>query len=942
MSEISHPTASQKPKEAIGPRLRYIYSFVLLLVALLVANSLYLSGITTMEWLSGKTFQNYFYQLMFLGHIVLGLLLVVPFVVFAVAHFCNTRHRKNKRAIRVGYALLGASLVLLVSGLLLVRVFGLFDLKTPWLRSTVYWLHISAPFAVVWLYWLHRLVGPKINWKLGFSYLFVTSGLVLFLISLHTQAPRQWNVAGPASGMKYFEPSLARTATGKFISAQALMMDHYCLECHADVHADWANSVHRFSSFNNPAYLASIRETRAVLLKRDKAIQASRWCAGCHDPVPFFSGAFDDPEFDDINHPTAQAGITCTVCHAITHVNSVKGNADYTIEEPQHYPFAYSDNAVLKWINRQLVKAKPALHKKTFLKSFHHTAEFCSTCHKVHLPYALNHYKAFLRGQNHYDSFLLSGISGQSARSFYYPKIAEQNCNRCHLPLKKSNDFAAGYFDESGELKIHDHLFPAANTGVAWFRHKPDIIKRHQEYLQNDILRVDIFGIKNGSTIDAELQAPIRPNLPELEPGHTYLLEIVIRTLQNLGHHFTQGTADSNEIWLDVTLTSGNKVIGRSGALNEENHVDPWSHFINVFMLDRNGYRIDRRNVQDIFTPLYNNQIPPGTGQVAHYKFTLPPEINQPVEIAVKLQYRKFDPIYLDYIAKKQKPSDTPLRGYRAGKPYRNQLPITTIAEDKVALPVRGVDMADREQTTGIPEWQRWNDYGIGLFSKGKAELRQAEHAFHQVEQAGRYDGPLNLARVYYREGRLDAAVSAIERASAYGASAAPAWTMAWLSGLINQQQGHLIEAERNLRSALYDQTDAMRQRGFDFSKDYVVINQLGQTLFDLAKQQRGEKQSAARVNYLNQSVEQFQRALIYDPENVTAHYNLQLLYQQLDNKVLAKKHRILHAQYKPDDNARDRAIAAARKRYPAANHASQSVVIYPLQRTVTPKAVQQ
>ena len=60
--------------------------------------------------------------------------------------------------------------------------------------------------------------------------------------------------------------------------------------------------------------------------------------------MPFFSGEFDDPNYDDVNNPTSQAGITCTVCHAITNVNSTRGNADYTIEEPQHYPFASSDN----------------------------------------------------------------------------------------------------------------------------------------------------------------------------------------------------------------------------------------------------------------------------------------------------------------------------------------------------------------------------------------------------------------------------------------------------------------------------------------------------------------------------------------------------------------------------------------------------------------------
>ena len=43
--------------------------------------------------------------------------------------------------------------------------------------------------------------------------------------------------------------------------------------------------------------------------------------------------------------------------------------------------------------------------------------------------------------------------------------------------------------------------------------------------------------------------------------------------------------------------------------------------------------------------------------------------------------------------------------------------------------------------------------------------------------------------------------------------------------------------------------------------------------------------------------------------------------------------HASLHAKYKPDDNARDRAIAAARIKYPAANHAAEAVVIYDLQR---------
>ena len=130
-----------------------------------------------------------------------------------------------------------------------------------------------------------------------------------------------------------------------------------------------------------PGVRASDSVVDQVAYGRDGSVKASRFCAGCHDPVPFFSGAFDDPKYDMTNHPTAQAGITCTSCHAIASVDSNVGNADYTIDEPIHYPFAYSTNRALQWINNQLVKAKPAFHNRTFLKPFMREEEFCGTCH---------------------------------------------------------------------------------------------------------------------------------------------------------------------------------------------------------------------------------------------------------------------------------------------------------------------------------------------------------------------------------------------------------------------------------------------------------------------------------------------------------------------------------------------------------------------------------
>lgn len=926
----SKPPVKARPKyvRAIGPRLRVLLFIVFALTALLGANSAYLLGVTFLEWLRGAVYQNYFYQCMFLAHLALGLLLLLPFIVFGIGHAWNTNNRPKRRAVRIGYALFAISLVLLISGLALVR-FEPFVIKNPTLRSGIYWAHVIAPLAVIWLYVLHRLAGPRIKWRRGVRWAIPMALVIGAMIFLNSRDPRKWNVTGPREGERYFFPSLARTATGNFIPARVLMNDQYCLECHKDTYKSWFHSAHHFSSFNNPAYLFSVRETRRVSLQRDGNVRAARWCAGCHDTVPFFSGAFDNPNYDDVHDPTSQAGLSCTTCHAITHVNSTRGNADYTIEEPINYPFAFSKNRFLRFVNRQLVKAKPEFHKQTFLKPLHKTAEFCSTCHKVSIPGELNHYKEFLRGQNHYDTYLLSGVSGHGARSFYYPPKAKTNCAACHMPGKASDDFGARFLDpnQPNVLMVHDHQFPAANTGLAALLHDPAMVKSEQDFLKGN-LRVDLFGIKEGGTIEAPL-IPLRPGVPSLRAGKDYLLEVVVRTL-TVGHPFTQGTVDSNEAWVDVRAAADSgggtsRVIGRSGGMGPYNAVDPWSFFANVYMLDRNGNRIDRRNPQDIFTPLYNHQIGPGAGRVIHYRLHVPENQARPITVEVKFNYRKFDTTYMQYVY---------------GKQYVNELPVTVMATDRVTFPIAGAERSGQPaQKSAIPEWQRWNDYGIGLLLEGKngsekGELAQAVGAFEQVEKLGRSEGPMNLARVYFKEGRVDEASAALDRAQKMSPPP-PRWTLAWLRGSIDRQTGNLDEAIRQLSSVVDDRYPELDQRLFDFSKDYEVLNELGQTLFDRAKAERADP--ARRSAYLRQARDRFEQTLALDSENVTAHYALWQIYGELGDVKKAAEHQAAHALYRPDDNARDRAVLLARRRDPAADRSAQSVAIYDLERPGAP-----
>jgi tetratricopeptide (TPR) repeat protein len=906
-------TKSERP--VITSRLGRLLGVVFLLFSLLVVNSVYLGAITILEQSSDKVYQDYFYLLMFLVHLVLGLMLTVPVIIFAVGHMRRAWSRPNRYAIRAGMALLTGLLLVLVSGLLLTR-FSFLEINDPLVRRISYWVHVISPFAVAWLFVLHRLAGPPIRWRGAVRWSFIAAGFAAAMILVHVGL-RFWG--GPDT-VKNFPPSLAVIEGGKTIPPEHLMTDGECKECHADIAASHETSMHRFSSFTNPAYKASVKEARDVFYKRDGNMEASRFCAACHDPVPLFSGRFDDPAYDMDKDPTAKAGITCVTCHAITRLNSVRGNGAYTIVDPPSYPFAYSKSSLLKGINHQLIRAKPEFHKKTLLKPFHRSAEFCSLCHKVHIPQEVNHYR-WLRGQDHYDSFLLSGVSGHRIDSFYYPEHAVPRCASCHMALQPSDDPAARDFDDSGVRSVHLHQFPGANTGLVQLLGLPDQVMEAERKRLKDVTRIDIFGIKEDGTIEGELHAPLRPELLELVPGKRYLIEVVLRTT-GVGHLLTQGTSDSNELWVDVTATAGDRVLGRSGSRDESGAVDPWSYFVNAYVLDKNGNRIERRNAQDIFVPLYNHQIPPGAAAVMHYLLKVPADVRGSVRLEASLKYRKFDTTYLQFVQ---------------GDAFtRNDLPVTTMASDSVVLPVAGqADAVDAQEVT-IDPTVRWNDYGIGLLLEGgggaRGELRQAEQAFTQVESLNNANGALNLARVYFSEGRLEEAARALRRASS-GETPAPAWTIAWFSALIDRENGHLDEAIESLRYLVDTRFQTARERGFDFSYDIRILNMLGRTLFERAREERGDSHQAARRQLLEQSRDWFLKTLAIDPEDLTAHYNLAQVYTELGETELAEQHRLLHEKYRPDDHAIEQAVAKSRSTNPAADHAAAAIAIYDLDR---------
>ena len=106
-------------------------------------------------------------------------------------------------------------------------------------------------------------------------------------------------------------------------------------------------SATRISTSNGKAQCTiSPRSTTSFTAKSIEYMQSvvgprpSKWCAGCHDHAVFFNGRFDRPIKEQIDTPEARAGLSCTSCHAITHVDSSMGNGGFTIEYPPLHQLA--------------------------------------------------------------------------------------------------------------------------------------------------------------------------------------------------------------------------------------------------------------------------------------------------------------------------------------------------------------------------------------------------------------------------------------------------------------------------------------------------------------------------------------------------------------------------------------------------------------------------
>jgi tetratricopeptide (TPR) repeat protein len=748
--------------------------------------------------------------------------------------------------------------------------------------------------------------------------------------------------AGPRSP---FFPSSSNTNVDGIIPANFFLTSASCGRCHKEIYDQWNSSAHHFSSFNNQWYRKSIEYMQDVV-----GTQPSKWCAGCHDHAVFFNGRFEKPIRLQIDTPEAQAGLACTSCHAITHVNGTMGQGGFTIEYPALHDMATSENALLRFAHDRLLYLDPKPHRETFLKPFHReqTADFCSSCHKVHLDVPVNGYRWF-RGFNDYDNWQASGVSGEGARSFYYPE-KPQRCADCHMPLVKSSDPAA----KNG--MVRSHRFPAANTALPYVNGDTVQLKAVQDFLRDGQVSVDVFGIvrvpataapsgrqlsssepRTASTFAVgeesagfgaseafirtpdEVIAPLGKVDARVRRGESVRVEVVVRT-RKVGHFFPGGTVDAFDVWVELeAVDDRGRTIFHSGRLEDgrSGPVDPGAHIYRSLLLDERGNPINKRNAWAARSVAYVRLIPPGAADTIHYRLDIPENAGDKIFLKARVNYRKFawwntqwafagvrDPAQPSYsIGPGHDDGRWVFSGdtsnVSGGMKSIPEIPTTIMAENAATL--RVVD--DEANTQPVKPFldrsvrERWNDYGIGLLLQG--DLKGAEAAFDKVtvmdpEYA---DGWVNVGRARLQEGNLTGAEEVLRRALAINPRLAKTH---FFLGNVLKNDGRYDDALGHLRTA-----------ASLYPRDRVVRNQLGRVLF---LQRR-----------FADAVPEFKKVLEIDPEDLQAHYNLMLSYQGLGQPDLAERERTLYVRFKADESSQ--AITGPyRQLHPHDNNERQSI----------------
>ena len=414
------------------------------------------------------------------------------------------------------------------------------------------------------------------------------------------------------------------------------------------------------------------------------------------------------------------------------------------------------------------------------------------------------------------------------------------------------------------EGKLATHRWAAANTAIPYFYKWPDQLDAVTRFLENDALGIDIFAVRRKSqgVSEEEFIAPLNRRSFTVRPADRLTVEVVV-TNKNIGHSFPPELRDFYEAYVEFVVTDeAGKALFQSGYIKPNGHLDESAHNYKTYLVKLDGSFNDKHHIWRTRGVAQNNQIQSGRSDLVRYQFRVPEGASGALHLTAKLQYRRFTRVFSDYAL---------------GKSLDYPIVTMTTAQYLMRLGENRPVPQSEIPKTAMPDWRRWNNYGIALIDQRQyplaidafiqvAALDEKYRATAQVNQA---IGLIELDQ-YNQAARL---LEAVVKANPENMRAL------FQQARVFVRCGQLDEAEANIRRVLAV-----------YPRDRMSLQQLGE-LCKIRHDFTGAREC-------------YEKILEIDPEDLGSHYNLMLIFRKLGMKEEAKRESKIFADLKDDPGA--------------------------------------
>ena len=343
------------------------------------------------------------------------------------------------------------------------------------------------------------------------------------------------------------------------------------------------------------AYIDPFYQKELQFASEDTNGSTDEFCLRCHTPIGVASGEVPDGKLNK----ASREGVQCDFCH------SVSGNAGIGTSSA---PFILSPGNV----QRGPLKESKSTYHETRYSELHTKSEFCGMCHYVNNSNGVLVDDTYKVWKN--NSYSSEGIQ----------------CQDCHMSPGITHFEANPGRSASGAPKrdhISLHYFEGANAFVT------DILDEETHR------RRAIERLKKAATMD--LKSPV--NASENE---SVSVEVSV-TNSGAGHKIPTGVSEIRQMWLEVSVTDDNgKQIYHAGNIDKHGNIEPGTQVFNTVLGDGNGNPTMKFwNAESI---LSDDRIPPKETVVQKHNFSIPKDVEYPVDVNVKLQYRSAPQDFID------------------------------------------------------------------------------------------------------------------------------------------------------------------------------------------------------------------------------------------------------------------------------------------------------